>query len=170
MCSNMHKYHPRCFKKVNIGDKLCKICLFNELPFANYEIDIENIDSADTNTAVPSTIPNSIFECFKTRGLHFVHLNARSVFKKLSEVRIIARETNPAVLSITESWLDESHSSESISIQGYNSIRRDRISHAGGVLMYVRSDLAYNHRKYFQTKNWKICGLNFYYQKQSPYM
>ena len=72
------------------------------------------------------------------------------MYNKLSEIRIITRETNPAVLSITESWLDESHTMESVSIEGYNTVRRDRKTHAGGVLMYVRSDLTYNHRQDLQ--------------------
>ena len=42
---------------------------------------------------------------------------------------------------------------ESISIEGYNIVRRDRKTHAGGVLMYVRSDLAYNHRQDLQNDN-----------------
>ena len=154
LCLNSHKYHPRCYKKASVGDRLCKQCLFNELPFGNIDISIEIYDNVNNNSVVmPSKVPTNIFDCFKNKGLHFIHMNARSVFNKLTEIRIITRETNPAVLSITESWLEESHTMESISIEGYNIVRRDRKTHAGGVLMYVRSDLAYNHRQDLQNDN-----------------
>ena len=57
------------------------------------------------------------------------------------------------MLSITETWLDDSHTDDSISIEGYNIDRRDRVTHAGGVIMYIRSDLAYNHRGDLQNDN-----------------
>ena len=42
------------------------------------------------------------------------------------------------MLAISESWLDSSHTDESIKIEGYNVIRRDRETHAEGVCMYIR--------------------------------
>ena len=50
----------------------------------------------------------------------------------------------------SETWLDASNTNLSINIEGYNVLRRDRISHAGGVCAYIRSDLSYNQRAELQ--------------------
>ena len=148
---------------------LCNQCLFNELPFYNIDISNESYGNvSDNNIPVPSRVPTNAFDCFKNKGLHLIHINARSMYNKLSEIRIITRETNPAILSITESWLDESHTTESISIEGYNIVRRDRKTHAGGVLMYVRSDLAYNQRQDLQNDNLEDLWIELYLKHTKP--
>ena len=58
-----------------------------------------------------------------------------------------------SIISITETWLDSSFPNNSIKIEGYNIIRRDRQTHAGGVCMYIRSDLSYNPREDLQNEN-----------------
>ena len=89
---------------------------------------------------------DNIFDCFKRRGLHFIHINTRSIFHKLSEIKVLALKIKPAVISISETWLDASYTNLSVNIDGYNVLRRDRASHAGGVCAYIRSDLSYNQR------------------------
>ena len=83
---------------------------------------------------------------FKKKGLHFIHANVRSLFHKMSEMRYISKITNAAVIAITETWLDDSHTDDSVSIEGYSIQRRDRKGHAGGVCIYVRNDIAFNTR------------------------
>ena len=46
------------------------------------------------------------FCCFKQRGLHFIHLNARSIIPKMEELNILAGTTNAAIIAVTETWLD----------------------------------------------------------------
>lgn len=85
---------------------------------------------------------NSDYKCFDKKGLHFVHLNVRSLLPKLDELRILARNTRAACICITETWLDESiFDSE---IENYIVRRKDRNRQGGGVCIYVRSDLAFN--------------------------
>ena len=45
---------------------------------------------------------------FPEKGLHFLHLNARSLLPKISELKLIASKFKGAVLSITGTWLDSS--------------------------------------------------------------
>ena len=90
------------------------------------------------------------------------------MFNKMSEIKIIVEKTNAAILSITESWLDDSHTNESISIEGYNFVRRDRMTHAGGVIMYIRSDLAYNHRDDLQNDNLEDLWVELLLPKTKP--
>ena len=169
VCSNSHIFHPRCYKKV-VNNSWCTICSCNSLPFANIDIHNEYFETQtlNTNTVVPSQVPKQFFECFKKKGLHFIHLNARSMYNKMSEIKLITKESNPAVLSITETWLDDSHTDDSISIEGYNIVRRDRVTHAGGVIMYIRSDLAYNHRGDLQNDNLEDLWIELLLHKTKP--
>ena len=68
-------------------------------------------------------MPDNQFDCFKRRGLHFIHINARSMFYKLTEIKVLALKIKPAVISISESWLDESVTDLSVKIPNYNIIR-----------------------------------------------
>ena len=44
---------------------------------------------------------------FKKRGLHFVHLNINSLPSKIEELRQIAKDTNSAVIGLSETKLDK---------------------------------------------------------------
>ena len=110
------------------------------------ELDIETLVNKQYNIKKPSELEDNNFECFKRKGLHFIHLNARSLFPKLSEVKVIAKKSKAAVICVTESWLDESHPDASVYIEGYSLLRNDRQSYGGGVCAYIREDLSYKRR------------------------
>ena len=81
---------------------------------------------------------------FKSRGLHFIHLNIKSLLPKIEELRIIAKSTNTVIIGISESKLDESVLEPEIEIDDYKILRCDRNRHGGGVACYIRNDLSYN--------------------------
>ena len=58
----------------------------------------ENDDVAD----------DCMYEPFSKKGLHFLHLNARSLLSKLSDVRLLVNNSKAAVLAVSETWLDGS--------------------------------------------------------------
>ncbi|PIK33157.1 hypothetical protein BSL78_30028 [Apostichopus japonicus] len=97
-------------------------------------------------TLTDNNCDNDIYDCFRTKGFHCIHLNARSLTPKMSEVRLIASETKPSVFGISESWIDDSVTNCEIEIPGFSVIRNDRNRHGGGVCIYVRSSLAFNPR------------------------
>ena len=82
----------------------------------------------------------------KSKGLNFIHINTRSLLPKLEELRIIAAETRVAVIGVTETWLDYSVANAEVEIPGYHFLRKDRNREGGGVGLYIRSDLTFNHR------------------------
>ena len=58
-------------------------CTVNVLPFS--DIDVENnidITILEQSLINPSQMPDSSYEYFKNRGLHIIHINARSLAKK----------------------------------------------------------------------------------------
>ena len=57
---------------------------------------------------------------FKSRGLHFIHLNTNSFLPKIEELPITAKSTNAAIIGISESKLDESVLEPEIQIDYYS--------------------------------------------------
>ena len=53
---------------------------------------------------------------FKSRGLHFVHLNINSLLPKIEGFRIIAKSANATIIGTSESKVDESVSEPEVQI------------------------------------------------------
>ena len=81
---------------------------------------------------------------FKSRGLHFIHLNINSLLPKIEELCIIAKSTNVTIIGISESKLDESVLEPEIEIDDYKILQCDRNRQGGGVACYIRNGLNYN--------------------------
>ena len=81
---------------------------------------------------------------FKSRGLHFFHLNINSLLPKIEELRIIAKSIDATIISISESKLDKSVLEPETEIDDYKILRCDRSRHGGGVACHIRNDLSYN--------------------------
>ena len=127
----------------------CNKCLISFLPnYTTEEDDPINIkDESDTTPPPrPSDVEDNHFECFKEKGMHFIHLNACSLRYKIHELRLIAVKSQAAVIGVTETWLDDSISDAEISLPGYVIVRQDRKCGGGGVCIYIRTCFAFNHR------------------------
>ncbi|CAL4119867.1 unnamed protein product, partial [Meganyctiphanes norvegica] len=110
LCNTCHtSYHPRCFEKAKVNEKYCNFCILmpsTELPFHDCdengdiaavlsdENSNNNINNNNNNNVTPSEAPEDIFDIFKNKGLHFIHINARSMFNKLSEIQYMAKRLN----------------------------------------------------------------------------
>ena len=70
---------------------------------------------------------------FKSKGLHFIHLNINSLSPKIEELQIIAKLTNATIIGISESKLDESVLEPEIQIDDYKIVWFDRNRCRGGV-------------------------------------
>ena len=72
------------------------------------------------------------------RGLRLFHL-------KVDELRLFCETHKRHVLSINETWLDESFSDEEIWLPGFNLLRKDRLNcHGGGLAVYIAEHLSFN--------------------------
>ena len=85
----------------------------------------------------------------KKRGLHFLHLNINSLLPKIDELRLIAKNSNAAIIGIAESKLDKTVLDNEVKIDGYELKRSDRNRQGGGVACYIRKDLSFNSREDF---------------------
>ena len=144
---------------------MCDNCLIKNLPFNREDF---SDDSQNIKLDNPPSTYTDYFTKFKKKGLHFIHCNARSLLPKLSEVKIVAMKTEAAVISITESWLDESITNAEIHIDNYNIVRSDRSRNGGGVCMYIRKDLAFSPRTDLQSDNTETIWIDILLPKTKP--
>ena len=59
-----------------------------------------------------------MYDCFKKKGFHIIHFNARSLLPKLAEVHTLVVEFNAAIVCVTETWLDDSVMDSEIELSG----------------------------------------------------
>ena len=78
-----------------------------------------------------------------TKGLKIVHLNVRSIIKKVDQLRLYLTDSNIDIVTISESWLKSYAHSNLVSIPGFELLRQDRAAQVksnkrgGGLLTYM---------------------------------
>ena len=113
----------------------------------------ESVLSTSTNID-KTTLYKCFDQKFEAKGLHFVHLNVRSILYKISELRLLFSKNKISIIAITETWLNSSINDEEVCIEGYCILRRDRVfGQGGGVCLYIRNDIQVNLFHRFIDKN-----------------
>lgn len=107
-------------------------------------------------------------DVFKKKGLHFMHLNARSILPKIDEIRQLISKTKVGVFCISESWLDSSVSDFEIEIENYSLLRKDRNRNGGGVCVYIRLDLHFSFRPDLVNDNAEILMIDICLPRTKP--
>ena len=86
------------------------------------------------------------------KGLKLVHLNVRSLVKKIDQIRVLLEGATIDVVTFSETWLAHHLNSQIIHLEGYKSFRLDRASktkkkgkkRGGGLITYVSDKYASN--------------------------
>ena len=92
----------------------------------------------------------------RTKGLRLFHLNICSIRNKLDELRLFCDEHKPHVLSLNETWLNNSILDSELAIPGYNIIRQDRDRFGEGLAVYVAEQLTYKRFDIFTSHDMEI--------------
>ena len=71
---------------------------------------------------------------------------------KIHELRLIAQKSNPTIIGITESKLDNSVLNSEVDIEGYTIFRSDRTRNGGGVIKYVNTNVGVKERVNFSNE------------------
>ena len=87
------------------------------------------------------------------RGLLICSLNAPSLRKHKDEIEVLMRENKIGILAFNETKLDSKTEEEQVSVPGYTVLSCDRNSHGGGVAIYLRGTLNFEHRTDLKTDN-----------------
>ena len=69
------------------------------------------------------------FEELNQKWLKILHLNVRSLLRNLSEIALVLFQNNVHILSLNETWLDDSVLDQEVHIDGYQIVRKDRDRH-----------------------------------------
>ena len=85
------------------------------------------------------------------KGFKVFFWNARSLYNKLDQLRIVLNDYLPHVFCISETWLKEQIPDGMVSIPDYSFVRLDRLvknpqgytKRGGGVIMYILNGLDY---------------------------
>ena len=163
-------------------DYTCNHCIQNSLPFAHEPIlDTSEhqhdtypqrseplLDTSEHHNGTVSQPLETHLDCFKSKGLHFIGLNARSLLPKISELRLFSQKAKPATISVCETWLDDSITDAEIELSGYSIERKDRNRQGGGVCPYIRNDLAYNKRSDLDTFDVESVWIHIHLPKTKP--
>ena len=116
----------------------------------------------------PSQVTGDQFQQFQRKGMHMIHLNARSLVNKIPELKIIAQKTRAAVIGISETWFDDTITDAEIAISGYSVLRHDRNREGGGVCAYIRNDIAFNPRQELQNNYTETIWFDLLLPKSKP--
>ena len=108
------------------------------------------------------------FKNFQKRGLHFIHINVRSLLPKLHEVTLLATNTKATCICVTETWLDDSVPDSEIQIDNYCILRKDRNRRGGGVCVYIRKDFSFNQRCDLDNSNLEAVWFEILLPKTRP--
>ena len=91
---------------------------------------------------------NDIATLGKEKGFKLIHVNVRSLTKKIDQVRLTVSGSNLDVITMSETWLNASTGNRSVELDDYVMYRQDRDYKAvgkkggGGLLTYIRSKFA----------------------------
>ena len=110
---------------------------------------IENSENSDPSE-LDFELTNNIA---KQRGLKIASLNVNSLRKHIDEIRTMLGNYLFDVFAINESKIDSTILDSEINIPGYNIIRKDRNTHGGGVVIYIREHLCFTNRNDLVSKN-----------------
>ena len=134
----------------NFLDWICSKCIFSFLPVNAFEKQEEQIgNNSPVNTNVSNTTgilnlsENLVFDELKQKGLKILHLNVRSLLRNICEIRQLLRQNDVHILSVNETWLDNSILTNEINIDNFQIVRKDRNRNGGGTAVYIRSNLQF---------------------------
>ena len=93
----------------------------------------------------------NFYQLGKAKGFKVLHLNIRSLLKKIDQLRVILEPSNIDIFTISETWLHPKIENHLINVQGYTAYRLDRghcittkkgltTKRGGGLLTYFRTD------------------------------
>jgi len=121
-----------------VPESLCPECAACELPFADVSLSSSRVSyTSDSNSPDDSFVSNA--------GTSMLLLNAGSISNKIDELTCImySMDPKPAIVAITESWLNSNISVSGLSMNNeYHVFRNDRPSRGGGgVCLLVHDSL-----------------------------
>ena len=91
------------------------------------------------------SVPKSIQDMSNFKGFKIVHLNVRSLLKKMDRIRLVTEGSEVDVITLSETWLKPHLNTSLVGIDGYQAFCQDRNlltkkkkgKKGGGLISYV---------------------------------
>ena len=148
-CSDMNTHLYNQCKKKNKFTWKCNKCRRDE-ELNNDRADLTKLEEAD--------MPESWDKIKKNRKeMLIVHMNCRSIINKEEELANIVTELDPDIVTLTETWFDDSSPLQACVPDGYSIIRKDRSdgfkqkygrNKGGGVAILHKQQIKIEKKKY----------------------
>ena len=130
----------------------CSKCIFDYLPFNRSSfnefsyVKTQNLERPveQTNSGNNTSEPTLHYDEFNNHDFKCAHLNIRSLYRNIDELRVFLHNNHIQILALNETLLDDSISDNELNIQDYNLIRKDRNRNGGGVAVYIRDSISYD--------------------------
>ena len=172
ICSKSMRKNQSCKLCSGCGNKFHMKCLFDVIRNGTEKLYCalcyEARDTAEPEPGVQN-IYTDVNNFLKSRGLKFFHQNVNGLFRKLESVKILLEDTNKNIhiFGISETHLNNNMSSSQLSIDGYDFIRKDRISGGtgGGVGCYIRKDINWQRRTDLESNEIEGMWIEMFIQK-----
>ena len=119
--------------------------------------------------AVNTLEQNGIF--FEKKGLKVFHLNIHCLYPKFDEVKyLLSQQQDIDILCFCETFLNESFLDLEIMLTGYQMFRKDRKTHGGGIIVYVKNCYTCTNRNEIENDNTESLWLEIKYMKQKSFL
>ena len=114
-----------------------------------------NANSVHQDIDIYDGTPDTFTEIKLFRKTHkhnfiFVHVNINSYRHKFAPLQEILRGRFVDLLIISESKLDESFPNSQFNVEGYTIHRQDKSASSGGLILYIRADIAHRRMPKFE--------------------
>ena len=106
----------------------------------------------------------------KLKGFKIGHLNIASLPKRIEELKILLKEIPFDILCINETRLNNLIDTNTVSIPGYDILRRDRNRYGGGVAIYIRDNLVYVNRNDLMPENLEAICIEIKKPRIKPFL
>lgn len=116
-CTDMESKTYKMFREKRIFNWICHKCRDVEIPTPT-RVNLKQLQSED--------YPTTMEELTAMEGPLILSLNCRSIIKKVDELKQICYTLKPAIVCLTETWLDYTVPQNFIVPEGYIIIRKDR--------------------------------------------
>ena len=125
---------------------ICPGCERSCLPFYNVS-NLSGSSGSNARVSDPSMSSDHNAAHHQSSGklLKVLSVNVRSLLPKIDLLRSLCSVESYDIVAICESWLSADVLNSEICIDGYNTIRKDRNRHGGGVLLYIKNSIPYTH-------------------------
>ena len=125
---------------------ICPGCERSCLPFYNVS-NLSGSSGSNARVSDPSMSSDHNAAHHQSSGklLKVLSVNVRSLLPKIDLLRSLCSVESYDIVAICESWLSADVLNSEICIDGYNTTRKDRNRHGGGVLLYIKNSIPYTH-------------------------